>query len=81
MLMRIVCNYLSKLAEEFASMQTGTAFTPCTGGQHALLTCDVRGHVHDIDDPNLRPKNIEAFVKHLVDWGAVDARPVKTALV
>lgn len=64
-----------------AVTKTGNADTPLTRGHHALLTCDVWEHAYYIDYQNLRPKYVEAFLEHLVDWDAVDARLEKTALV
>jgi Fe-Mn family superoxide dismutase len=53
--------------------KTGNAGTPMTSGQVALLTIDVWEHAYYIDYRNLRPKFIETFLNHLVDWDFVAA--------
>jgi len=40
----------------------------------ALLTCDVWEHAYYIDYRNARPKYVEAFLAHLVDWERVAQR-------
>ena len=46
----------------------GAAGTPLTTGDKALLCVDVWEHAYYIDYRNLRPKFIETFLNHLVNW-------------
>ena len=49
-------------------IKTGDADLPMRHGQKALLTCDVWEHAYYIDYRNERPKYVEAFLHHLVNW-------------
>lgn len=60
--------------EKLAITKTGNADTPITDGHHALLTCDVWEHSYYIDYRNLRPKYVDAFLDHLVNWEMVTQR-------
>jgi superoxide dismutase, Fe-Mn family len=55
-------------------LKTGNADTPARHGKVALLTCDVWEHAYYIDYRNARPKYVEAFLGHLVDWERVAQR-------
>ncbi|HQU06018.1 MAG: superoxide dismutase [Fe] [Ferrovum sp. 34-44-207] len=46
----------------------GAAGTPLTTGDTALLCIDVWEHAYYIDHRNLRPKFVETFLNHLVNW-------------
>jgi Fe-Mn family superoxide dismutase len=46
----------------------GAAGTPLTTGDKALLCIDVWEHAYYIDYRNLRPKFVETFLAHLVNW-------------
>jgi superoxide dismutase, Fe-Mn family len=46
----------------------GAAGTPLTTGDKALLTIDVWEHAYYIDFRNMRPKFVETFLNHLVNW-------------
>jgi Fe-Mn family superoxide dismutase len=46
----------------------GAAGTPLTTGDKALLCIDVWEHAYYIDYRNLRPKFVENFLNHLVNW-------------
>ncbi|HQT80807.1 MAG: superoxide dismutase [Fe] [Ferrovum sp. 37-45-19] len=46
----------------------GAAGTPLTTGDAALLCIDVWEHAYYIDHRNLRPKFVETFLNHLVNW-------------
>ena len=46
----------------------GAAGTPLTTGDKPLLTVDVWEHAYYIDYRNLRPKFVETFLEHLVNW-------------
>jgi len=48
--------------------KTSNADLPLKHGEKALLTIDVWEHAYYIDFRNARPKNIETFVKSLVNW-------------
>jgi superoxide dismutase, Fe-Mn family len=48
--------------------KTGNADLPMKHGQKALLTIDVWEHAYYIDFRNARPKYIETFLSHLVNW-------------
>jgi Fe-Mn family superoxide dismutase len=48
--------------------KTGNADLPMKHGQKAILTCDVWEHAYYIDYRNLRPKYVETFLNHLVNW-------------
>ncbi|WP_343060975.1 Fe-Mn family superoxide dismutase [Paenochrobactrum gallinarii] len=48
--------------------KTGNADMPLTDGHHALLTCDVWEQTYYIDYRNIRPKYVDAFLSHLVNW-------------
>ena len=49
-------------------MKTANADTPMVHGKTALLTCDVWEHAYYIDYRNARPKFVETFVEHLINW-------------
>jgi len=49
-------------------MKTGNADLPMKHGKKALLTLDVWEHAYYIDHRNARPKFIETFLNHLVNW-------------
>ncbi|HWU65592.1 MAG TPA: Fe-Mn family superoxide dismutase [Methylophilus sp.] len=49
-------------------VNTGAAGTPLTTGDTALLTIDVWEHAYYIDHRNARPKFVETFLNHLVNW-------------
>lgn len=49
-------------------VNTGAAGTPLTGTDKALLTVDVWEHAYYIDYRNARPKFLEAYLEHLVNW-------------
>jgi len=46
----------------------GAAGTPLTTGDTALLCVDVWEHAYYVDYRNLRPKYVETFLAHLVNW-------------
>ncbi|TFY95193.1 superoxide dismutase [Fe] [Pseudomonas nabeulensis] len=52
---------------------TSNAFTPITSDDVPLLTLDVWEHAYYIDHRNARPKFIETFLKHLVNWDFASA--------
>jgi len=51
--------------------KTGNADLPLKHGQKALLTIDVWEHAYYIDFRNARPKYIDTFLDHLVNWDFV----------
>ncbi len=46
----------------------GAAGTPLTTGDKAILCVDVWEHAYYIDYRNLRPKFVETYLAHLVNW-------------
>jgi Fe-Mn family superoxide dismutase len=54
-------------------IKTPNADTPLARGLTALLTIDVWEHAYYIDFRNARPKYIETFMDHLVNWDFVNA--------
>ncbi len=51
--------------------QTGNADLPLKHSQKALLTIDVWEHAYYIDFRNARPKYIDTYLDHLVNWDFV----------
>lgn len=51
-----------------AIVNTSNAGTPVTGEQVPLLNLDVWEHAYYIDHRNARPKFIDTFFDHLVNW-------------
>jgi Fe-Mn family superoxide dismutase len=45
--------------------------TPVGGKLTPLLTCDVWEHAYYLDYQNERPKFVDAFLEHLIDWDFV----------
>ncbi|RMH03883.1 MAG: superoxide dismutase [Planctomycetota bacterium] len=58
---------------KLAIVTTANAGNPMTAGQKPLLTCDVWEHAYYIDYRNARPKYLEVFFEHLVNWDFVAA--------
>jgi Fe-Mn family superoxide dismutase len=56
---------------KLAVTKTANADLPMKHGQTALLTCDVWEHAYYIDYRNARPKYVETFLDHLMDWDFV----------
>ncbi len=54
--------------KKLAVTKTPNADLPMRHGQAALLTIDVWEHAYYIDYRNARPKYIETFLGHLVNW-------------
>lgn len=53
---------------KLAVTKTGNADLPMKHGQKAILTLDVWEHAYYIDFRNARPKYIETYLDHLVNW-------------
>ena len=51
----------------------GAAGTPLTTGDKALLCIDGWDHAYCIDYRNMRPKFVETFLDHLVNWSFAEA--------
>jgi superoxide dismutase, Fe-Mn family len=60
--------WLVKEGGKLAVKKTPNAETPLTTSAKPLLTLDVWEHAYYIDYRNLRPKYIETFFDHLVNW-------------
>ena len=60
--------WLVKDGSKLAVKKTPNAETPLTTSAKPLLTIDVWEHAYYIDYRNLRPKYIETFFDHLVNW-------------
>jgi len=58
---------------KLAVTKTGNADLPLKHGQTPLLTIDVWEHAYYIDYRNARPKYIDTFLDHLVNWDFVAA--------
>jgi Fe-Mn family superoxide dismutase len=56
---------------KLAVTKTSNADLPMKHGQKALLTCDVWEHAYYPSFKNLRPKYVEVFLAHLVNWDFV----------
>lgn len=54
--------------DTLAIVNTSNAGTPLTGEQMPLLNLDVWEHAYYIDHRNARPKFIDTFFDHLVNW-------------
>ena len=50
----------------------GAAGTPLTIGETPLLCVDVWEHAYYVDYRNMRPKYLETFLAHLVNWRFVE---------
>lgn len=51
-----------------AIVNTSNAGNPMTSGQTPVLTTDVWEHAYYIDYRNARPKFVQAYLEHLVNW-------------
>lgn len=51
-----------------AIVNTSNAGNPMTSGQTPVLTIDVWEHAYYIDYRNARPKFVQAYLEHLVNW-------------
>lgn len=58
---------------KLAVTKTSNADLPLKHGQTPLLTIDVWEHAYYIDYRNARPKYVDTFLDHLVDWDFVAA--------
>lgn len=56
---------------KLAVTKTANADLPLKHGQKALLTIDVWEHAYYVDFRNARPKYIDTFLEHLVNWDFV----------
>ena len=64
--------WLVKNADGSVAIETtANAETPFASGKTCILTCDVWEHAYYIDYRNARPKFVETFLNHLVNWDFV----------
>lgn len=63
--------WLVKDGGKLKVVKTANADCPLKHGQTPLLTIDVWEHAYYIDFRNARPKYIETFMNHLVNWDFV----------
>jgi Fe-Mn family superoxide dismutase len=49
-------------------VNTSNAATPLSGADKPLLTIDLWEHAYYIDYRNARPKFVETYLNHLVNW-------------
>jgi superoxide dismutase, Fe-Mn family len=59
---------------ELDIVNTANAATPLTTSNRPLLVLDLWEHAYYIDHRNLRPRYIETFLRHLVNWRVVNER-------
>ncbi|MCC5793704.1 MAG: superoxide dismutase [Fe] [Chromatiales bacterium] len=64
---------VKKNGGQLAITTTGNADCPLRDGDTPLLTLDVWEHAYYVDYRNARPKYIEAFLDHLVNWSFAEA--------
>ncbi len=62
---------------KLAILKTPNADTPLTQGATPLLTIDVWEHAYYIDHRNARPKWVETYLDHLVNWDFANANLAK----
>jgi superoxide dismutase, Fe-Mn family len=60
--------WLVKEGGKLAIKKTPNAETPLTTSAKALLTIDVWEHAYYVDYRNARPKYIDTFLDHLINW-------------
>jgi len=65
--------WLVKEGDKLAIVKTANAETPLTGSAKPLLTIDVWEHAYYVDFRNARPKYIETYLDHLVNWDFANA--------
>jgi len=63
--------WLVSVAGKLQIVSTPNAVPPMVLGKRALLTCDVWEHAYYLDYQNERPRFVEAFLDHLVNWDFV----------
>ncbi|MDH5676379.1 MAG: superoxide dismutase [Fe] [Myxococcales bacterium] len=65
--------WLVKDGDKLAIVKTPNAETPLTGVAKPLITIDVWEHAYYVDYRNARPKYIETYLDHLVNWDFANA--------
>jgi Fe-Mn family superoxide dismutase len=65
--------WLIEMDGKLQIVKTPNADTPAKGGVKTLLTCDVWEHAYYIDYRNARPKYVETFLDHLLNWDLIEA--------
>ena len=60
--------WLVKEGDKLAITKTPNAETPLTSAAKPLVTIDVWEHAYYIDYRNARPKYIETYLDHLINW-------------
>jgi Fe-Mn family superoxide dismutase len=65
--------WLVKDGAKLKIVKTPNAETPLTTAAKPLITCDVWEHAYYVDYRNARPKYLETYLDHLINWDFANA--------